>query len=152
MTARTLHERKVLDSLQSVRDNLPAFTETVVLAAGSNAYQDFGEGWTATLKAPTGYKGKVVGVAVYAIAETFACDTTAARVDVGNSGDSNIYYVGGDVADGAAAATPSHPAGTFQNFIPGGQDFLVTGVQCVDTSTAAGRALVALTIEWFQED
>lgn len=151
MSGRTQFENELLESLNGIRSRMPAFTETIVFGgAGTvNTFEDFGDGWDENIKAPTGYKGKVMGVAIYGITETFNATTTPARVDVGNAADSDAYYVGGTIGL-AAAATPAHPEGSFRDFIPGGSTFIVKGVAPTG-GTPAGRSRCAVTIAWFEE-
>lgn len=144
-------ENSVLNALERVRNQLPAWTETIVFnGAGAAAdYKDFGDGWTATIKSPAGYVGRVVGVSIYGITETFTATTTPSRVDVGSSSDSDAYYTGGSIGL-AAAATPAHPVGTVNDYIPSNSNVIVKGVANTG-GTPAGRSRVALTINWYEE-
>lgn len=134
-------ERDVLSALSGLRDALPVWTETLQLGV-AGAVVDFGTGSaiTRTIEAPAGYKGKVVSVSVYRNAEVF---TAGASVDVGTSADQDKYYTGGAIA---ASSASQHPAGTFNDYIPGGEDFVVTLNPAGGTPT--GQAAASVTILW----
>lgn len=148
----TKFERDVLTALEAARNVVPSFIETLVFngVGAAASFEDFGDGWVYTaLKAPTGYKGKVIGVSCYGVTEAFTATTLPSRVDVGNSTDAQAYYVGGSLGT-TATTDAAHPAGTFKDYIPGGSSFNVKGVANTG-GTPAGRSRIALTIMWVQE-
>lgn len=159
MTGKTEHENLVVQALQNIETALEAkatesdvaFTETITFnGVGLYAsYEDFGEGWSETIKAPSGYKGKVLGVNIYGVTETFNAVTTGARVDVGTSADQDAYATTASIG-AASAAAPVHPAVTHNAWIPGGADFVVTGVAPTG-GTPAGRSRAGVTIAWVKE-
>ena len=152
MSGRTDFENSLVNAVEGIRDAYPAWTESIKFLGAGSGLGDFGDGWSATFKSPIGYVGKVVGCSIFEITETFACDTTEARVDVGITGDTDKFYVGDGITDGAAAATPENGAGTTKaEMIPSNTDILVTGNAGVDTGTEAGIASVNLVIEWYTE-
>lgn len=142
--SNTKFEADVLAALNAIRDLAPVWTETIQLGV-AGAVVDFGTGaaLTRTIEAPVGYKGKVMGVALVRNAETF---TAGASIDVGTADNAEAYYTGGAIATGTAA---QHPAGTFNDYIPGGEDFIVT--MNPSTGTPTGQAAASITINWYQE-
>lgn len=143
-TTQSRFEADVLEALNGIRDQFPAWTETIQLGI-AGAVVNFGGGVaiTRTVEAPTGYKGRVVGVAVYRNSVTF---TAGGSVDVGTTANKAAYYTGGLIPTGTA---PQHPEGTFNGYIPGGRDFVIT--MNPTTNTPTGQAAASVTIEWYEE-
>ena len=145
MAGTTKFENDVLTALNAIRDRMPVWTETIQLGV-AGAVVDFGTGSaiTRTIEAPTGFKGKVMGVALYANGETF---TSGAEINVGTAADEDAYYAGGAIPTGT---TPSHPEGTFRDYIPGGEDFVVSMNPTGGTPT--GQSAASITIAWYFEE
>lgn len=144
MAGTTKFENDVLAALNAIRDRMPVWTETIQLGV-AGAVVDFGTGaaLTRTIEAPVGFKGKVMGVALTRNAETF---TAGAEINVGTASDEDAYYAGGAIATGTAS---QHPAGTHREYIPGGEDFVVTLNPTGGTPT--GQAAASITINWYEE-
>ena len=144
MSGTTKFENAVLAALNAVRDVAPVWVETIQLGI-AGAVVDFGTGVaiTRTVGAPVGYKGKVVGVAVYRNSETF---TDGASIDVGTTATDDYYYTGGAIPTGTTA---THPEGTHNRYIPGGENFVIT--MQPTTNTPTGQSAASVTIAWYQE-
>ncbi len=157
MTGKTQHEELLLEDLQTIRLNIEAnviresFIETLTFnALGTiSTFEDWGEGWTDVIAAPTGFKGQVMDISVHNITETFNLVAAGAIVEIGTAADPDAYAVSATLG-AAAAATPASPVVTFTGYIPGGEDFLVTGTPS-DHGTPAGRGTLSLTIAWIKE-
>jgi hypothetical protein len=155
MTGKTQHEELLLEDLQTIRLNIEAnviresFIETITFnGVGTElTFEDWGANWTEVVNAPTGFKGQVLNIAIINVQETFNLVAAGARVDIGTTADNDAYA---NSASLATAAVPVSPAVTFSGYIPGGEDFLVTGVAS-DHGTPAGQATLALTIAWIKE-
>ena len=101
----------------------------------------------------SGKRGRVVGVTIGNVTETFVGTTTGGRVLVGSSGDTDLYYA--TVAATLSGSAPAVAGSVFlpddgsQIDIPAGETaFTVTLQACVGGSIT-GIADVTLEILWF---
>ena len=113
---------------------------------------DFGDGDTVdnlSFRLPTGRPGRLVKIGVM-VSETFACDSTAAQVEIGTAADPDAYakLV---IADGAADVDFFDETDDTDAIISGdiAADTLieVTPTAGADSSTAAGKGLLVLEFE-----
>lgn len=109
---------------------------------------------------PSGKKGRVVGIQALPT-EVFACDTLAARVQVGSSAGDTSY---GDLVIADATAVDAiqnedNVSGTIPTFvsgtgtgnteIPAGGAAVVRGKFGTDGTAVTGQAEVQITIDWY---
>ncbi|MBW2632156.1 MAG: hypothetical protein JRC90_10465 [Deltaproteobacteria bacterium] len=115
---------------------------------------DFGDGATVDIvsfRLPPGMQGNLVNVGV-AITETFACDSTAALVEVGTIADPDAYAsltVPDDAADtdffDVSDDTDAIISHTGESQIAADSLISLKGTVGVDAGTEAGKGLVILT-------
>ena len=168
MVAKTEYEARLNIALEEIRDELAlqaaisgenGFVESIVLRLA-----DFGAAATDTyIAGRAGLRGRVMGIRVHSVTETFATDGLDALVSVGTTSsdaltsetnplptsDIDYYAQSVTVPDGAAAATPPTMAAfTFSNYIPAGVGFNITKALATDSGTVAGIGTVTVTIAW----
>jgi hypothetical protein len=115
---------------------------------------DFGAGAGASsIKAPAGFsKGRIIDIGVMDVSETFACDETAAKVQVGTSSDADAY-ANLVIADGAAATdvfNTQNDTDAIVNTEVDGSQLEVAFIASVDSGTAAGIGCPFVVIGWFE--
>lgn len=106
---------------------------------------------TQVIAIPTGMSGRVAGVLIYNITESFAGSTGDAGVRVGDGSDDNLYFDSGLILDEAVDTTesiwlPDTDSATTE--IPSDEDALTITLVSA-TGTPAGIANVAVYIDWF---
>lgn len=113
-----------------------------------------GTGLATSFKGPKGHKGKLVDMGLVDISETFACDTTTAKVRVGTAADPDAYAE--MIIPDATATTDAFRASQddtdaiIDNDLPADTQIEVTFVQSADSVTAAGIAIPFVVVEWFK--
>jgi len=114
---------------------------------------DFGAGtYAGSIKAPNGYtRGRILDVGIFEITETFACDTTTAKVRLGTTGDADAYaelIIPDTTAATDTFNTQDDTDAVKSNAFTSTQIELTT-VQSADSGTAAGIATPYVVIDWF---
>ena len=109
-----------------------------------------GNGAGTSIKGPRGKKGVLIDVAVR-VTETFACDTTTAKVRVGSSSDAD-HYAELIITDGTAVTnffnTVDDRDAIKAEDIPDDTQIEISFVNSVDTGVAAGAGNVYVIIAW----
>lgn len=114
---------------------------------------DFGAGtYAGSFKAPNGYEnGRIIDIGVTEITETFACDTTTAKVRLGTAADADAYAEL-IIADATAATDTYNTQDDTDAIIDAditNTQVELTCVQAVDSGTAAGIGSPYVTVAWF---
>jgi hypothetical protein len=120
---------------------------------------DFGDGASVDAMAfrlPPGFVGNVVSIGV-AVTETFACDNTAALLEVGST-DGGGEYAALAIADAAADKdffdqtddTDAILTHTGEAQIAEGSLFYVSGTVGIDAGTEAGKGLGTIVIRMWR--
>ena len=104
-----------------------------------------------SIKGPKGKRGFLVDVAVR-VAETFACDTTTAKVRLGTTADPD-RYAELIIPDGTAATNFYNSADDRDALkdaeLPEETQVEVTFVNSVDSGVAAGKGDVYILVDWY---
>ena len=108
-----------------------------------------------SFRIPCGYEnGRVLDVGIMGITETFACDSTTAKVRVGTTGDADKYCEliitdGTAVTDTFTARDDADAIKDENIYGVSVSQIEVSFVASADTGTAAGVAKPYIIIEWF---
>jgi hypothetical protein len=113
--------------------------------------KDFGNAnFVEDIQTPPGFRGKVRGINLYDVTETFNADTTPARVDIGTGADADAFVISSSIgllASGAALALALTDGVTV--IIPENSQVEVAGVAPTG-GVETGIATVAVTIQYFK--
>jgi hypothetical protein len=116
-----------------------------------NWLHDFGAGAEIfSLNGPTNKQGVIREIGV-SVTETFACDSTAATVQVGTAADNDAYALL-TITDATADEAYFNQADDTDAIIAGIPMNTLVEVNCTqsaDSVAAAGQGIVTLVIDWF---
>ena len=110
-----------------------------------------GTGGATALKGPKSKRGYLIDVGIR-VKETFACDTTTAKVRLGTTADPD-HYAELVIPDGTATTdffntVDDRDAIKAEN-LPADTQIEITFVNSADTALAAGRGDVYIVIDWY---
>ena len=114
---------------------------------------DLGDGtpeqWS--FKGPAGKQGMLIDIGIH-VTETFACDNTAAKIQIGSGGDLDAYGQL-EIPDGTAATNcfnvQDDTDAVISQALPADTQIEVTSVKGVDAGTEAGIGYEYVSVLWY---